>query len=91
MVGVGLFDRGRGLISDRQHDGERRPGARFRLDRDGAVVLGDDAVDGGQAEPGAAVAFGGEERFEDMGDDLGGHSRAGVADPQPQLAAGCGW
>ena len=59
-----------GLIADRGADGgdehaEDGPGSWLRVHGDGAACLGNDAVDGGQPEAGAAIdLFGGEEGFE---------------------------
>ena len=57
----------------RQEDAERRALADFGVDIDEAAGLLDDAVDGGEAEPGAlADLLGREERLEDLVDDVGG-------------------
>ena len=52
------------------------------------VGLGDDPVDGGQPQPSpGALRLGGEERLEHVLGDVGGHSGAAIADPQPHVAA----
>lgn len=52
-----------------------------------AGLLGE-AVDHGQAQAGAlADGFGGEEGFEHVGHDVGGHAGAGVGDAQAQVGA----
>ena len=61
------------------------PIARHRLDGHKSAGLLKNAVDRGQPESGAfAWPFGREERFEQMPDDVGRHSRAGVAHRQLQ-------
>ncbi len=58
-------------------------------DFDPAAVLGDDAVDGGEAEAGAFALFlGGEEGVEDFGDDFGWDTGAGIGDGEADEGAG---
>jgi hypothetical protein len=88
LVGHRFCQRGRGLRGDWQHDAERGASAGFGVDLDVAFCLGEDPVDGGQAEPGSgALILGGEERLEYMLNYVRGHSGAGVADPQPHVPA----
>ena len=87
LVGHGLYDLDGCLRGNRQRDGEGRAVAGFGVDPDVPAGLGDDPVDDGQAEPGSAVLLSGEERLEYVLGNLGGHSGAGVADPQPHVAA----
>src|SRR5882724_1658138 len=72
---------------DRWRLGRRGPGLDRELDREGgttagraldaqrAAVLPDDAVGDAEPEPGA-VALGGDERVEHLGDDVGGDARS---------------
>ena len=54
-----------------------------------AAALLDEAVDLGEAEAGAfAEGLGGEEGFEDAGDDVGGHAGAVVPDGNSDVVAG---
>src|SRR6202011_5412334 len=65
----------------RQEDAEGRAFAdgRFRIDE--AAGLLDDAIDGGEAKPGAlADFFRREERLEDTVDDLGRNAGSGIGD-----------
>ncbi len=65
----------------RQEDAEGRALADARIDEDEAAGLLDDAVDHGEAEPGAlADLLGGEEGLEDLVDDLRRDAGAGVLD-----------
>ena len=58
---------------------------------DEAAVLSDNAVHGGQPQPGAFADFlGGEERLEDVLDDRLVHAAAGVADGKHHILAGSG-
>ena len=64
----------------RQENTERRA-ARLRIRIDKAAGLFDDAVDRRKAEAGAFADFlGGEERLEDLLDDVGRNAGAGIAD-----------
>ena len=68
----------------RQVDAEGRALARFAVDVDEAVVLLDDAVDGGQAQARAlADALGREERLEDVAPA----SRASIPQPSSLTAS----
>ena len=70
-------------------DAERAAAAGPAVDVDEALVLLDDAVDGGEAEAGAeADGFGGEEGFESVGDGVGVHAAAIVADGEAGICAG---
>jgi hypothetical protein len=74
------------LGGDWQRDGEGRARARLGVDPDTPAGLGDDPVDGGQAQAGScSFPFGREERLEGMLDDLGGHAGTAVADPKPHV------
>ena len=65
------------------------PRARLAVGEDVAAGLLDDAVDGGEAEPGAAAdLLGGEERLEDLLHHLGRHAGAGVAHLDQHIFAG---
>ena len=70
----------------RQEDPERGTLVGFGVDIDETAGLLDDAVDRGEAEAGALADFlGGEERLEDLVDDVGGNAGAGVADVDPHI------
>ncbi len=70
----------------RQEDVERGALVRFGVHIDEAAGLLDDAIDRRQAEAGALADFlGREERLEDLVDDLGRNSRAGVRDVDPDI------
>ena len=70
----------------RQEDAERGALARFRIHIDEAAGLLDDAIDGRQPKAGALADFlGGEERLEDLVDDVGGNPGAGVGDIDPDI------
>ncbi len=59
------------------------------LDIDVAPVVLDDGIGHGQAESGQGAArMGGEERFEDMIENFGGHPRTGVGDGDVSVLAG---
>jgi hypothetical protein len=79
----------RSLVRDGKKNFEFGAGVGFAEDADGAAMLFDDAVDGGEAEAGAfAGNFGGEERFEDVRFGFGTHAGAGVFDGEDAVAAG---
>jgi hypothetical protein len=68
---------------DGQIDDEARPLPFGRLGEDEAARLLDDAVDGREPEAGAlADLLGGEERLEDLGEEVRRDAGAGVGDPQ---------
>ena len=72
-----------GFLGGGKEDPEGGARTDFAGDFDPALVLLDDAVDGGQAEAGAfADLLGGEERFEDAVQRLLVHAAAGVGDAQ---------
>ena len=66
-----------------EKNGEGGAGAGLALDGDPALMLLDDAIDGGQAQAGALADFlGGEKRLEQMAQRLVVHAQAGVGDAQ---------
>ena len=72
----------------REEDAEGRALGRFAGDPDEPVELLDDAVDGGESEPGPAPHFlRGEERFEDVRAHVGRHAGAGVAHLERHVVA----
>src|SRR5437667_9293089 len=75
--------RARGGIG-RQADDDRRALVWAAGDGDLPLVLFDDLLDGGQAEPGAG-SLGGEAGFEDLADMFGGNRRAVVLDRDGHL------
>jgi hypothetical protein len=80
-----------GLAGGGQQDGEDGAAAGFGVDVQVAASLGDDAVDGGQAEAEArsvALGLGTEERLERPVDHPPGHPGATVADLQGGVPAG---
>ena len=73
------FDARRGP-AQRQPQHETRPEARRTVQRNGAAVPLHRAVHHRQAQAGAPLAFGGEERFQASLPGLLAHARAGVFD-----------
>lgn len=72
-----------------EEDGEGGAEARGGIDGDGAMVVGDDLVDEGEAESGAAGGgFGGVEGFKDAGEVVGGDTDAVVGDAEAGVGAG---
>ena len=90
-----VFDRQRGFGGgDIERD--RRAGAERARDRDRALRLAHEAIDGAQAQAGAAAAFlGGEKRLEGALAHLVGHAAAVVGDRDrdeaPAVRAGLGF
>src|SRR5688572_29379364 len=88
----GLAAAGAELVAragDRELDEEAGAAERGAADRDASAVVGDDPVDDGEAEPGAAgLVLGGEVRREDPVADVGRYARPAVLDHQRDRAAG---
>src|SRR4030042_6169984 len=81
------------MVLNREAEGEDRSPADLALDLDSPIVLLDDPVADGQAEPGPR-AFGGEEGVEQFIDILPGHTHARIGetdlDPLPVGGQGVG-
>jgi hypothetical protein len=83
-----LFFSCRGLVGNRQQDGDGGPDSGFGVDPHVPAGLRDDAVDDGQAQARPlALGLGGEERLERMVGDLRRHPRAVVADLHSRVTA----
>ena len=73
----------------REINAERRSVTDFAIDIDPALMLLNDAKDGGQSQAGAfADIFGGEERFENLWKNFRWDAAAGVAHTQTHKRTG---
>ena len=81
-----------GLETHGKENGEGGAGAGLAFDDDPALMLLDNAIDGGQAQAGALADFlGGEKRLEEMAQGGVVHAAAGVGDAQADEMAGAGF
>ena len=74
---------GRG--AERKHQDTAGATAGGAVKGDGAVVVGDDVLGDRKAKPGA-VALGGEEGIEDLGEMLFGNASAGICNDDPEVS-----